>query len=81
MKRLEPAVSPTLQREPVKASRLRKERLLKGLRQTDLAVLADVSHSSVSLCERAPRLLRPKMAAKLAAVLGVTADDLLHGEG
>jgi len=62
-------------------SRLREERLRRGLTQVGLACLAGVASSSVSKVERAPMLLRPAMAEKLAAALGVPAADLLHRDG
>lgn len=62
-------------------SRLRDARIAKGLRQTDLATLAGVASSSISSIERAPTLLRPAMAKRLADALGCDPADLLHGGG
>jgi transcriptional regulator with XRE-family HTH domain len=61
-------------------SRLREARIAKGLTQTDLAALTATSTSAISLYERAPVLLLPGTAKKLAAALGIAAADLLHGE-
>lgn len=55
--------------------RLERERL--GLTRERLAVQAGVSTSTVYLAERAGLLSRP-IAEKLAAVLGVSPEDLLR---
>jgi transcriptional regulator with XRE-family HTH domain len=55
---------------------IRDRRLRRGLTQFKLAALAGVSLQTVSLAERAG-FLTPQTATRLAAALGIRAEDLL----
>lgn len=63
------------------AASLRALRRRRGLTQHDLAQLAGVTASAISQAERAERGLSLGTLAKLSLALGITIDDLLHGEG
>ena len=74
---------PALERAPAAArlgTALRAVRLQRGLSQGDLARLAGVSASAISQAERAERGLSLSTLVHLSAALGLTVDDLLHGE-
>ncbi len=57
---------------------LRKER---GLSQSELARRAGVNRTSVVFTESGRTVPRPSTVRQLAWALGVSTDDLLHGEG
>jgi transcriptional regulator with XRE-family HTH domain len=63
------------------AASLRALRRARGLSQNDLATLAGVTPSAISQAERAERGLSLGTLAQLSLALGITIDDLLHGEG
>jgi transcriptional regulator with XRE-family HTH domain len=62
------------------AASLRALRRSRDLSQHDLAGLAGVTPSAISQAERAERGLSLTTLARLSAALGITIDDLLHGE-
>jgi transcriptional regulator with XRE-family HTH domain len=62
------------------AASLRAVRRARTLSQHDLGDLAGVTASAISQAERAERGLSLATLARLSAALGVTVDDLLHGE-
>jgi len=62
------------------AASLRAVRRSRGLSQQDLAALAGVTASAISQAERAERGLSLATLVRLSSALGVTIDDLLHGE-
>lgn len=62
------------------AASLRAVRRGRGLTQHALAELAGVTASAISQAERAERGLSLATLARLSAALGITIDDLLHGE-
>lgn len=62
------------------AASLRAIRRARELSQGDLAKLAGVTASAISQAERAERGLSLATLARLSAALGLTIDDLLHGE-
>jgi len=62
------------------AASLRALRRSRDLSQQDLAQLAGVTASAISQAERAERGLSLTTMARLSAALGITIDDLLHGE-
>ncbi len=62
------------------AASLRAVRRARGLSQHDLAKLAGVTASAISQAERAERGLSLTTLARLSSALGLTIDDLLHGE-
>jgi transcriptional regulator with XRE-family HTH domain len=63
------------------AASLRAVRRARGLSQQDLAQLAGVTASAISQAERAERGLSLGTLAQLSRALGMTIDDLVHGEG
>ena len=63
------------------AASLRAVRRSRGLSQHDLAQLAGVTASAISQAERAERGLSLGTLAQLSRALGMTIDDLLHGDG
>lgn len=63
------------------AASLRAVRRARGLSQHDLAKLAGVTASAISQAERAERGLSLGTLAQLSRALGLTIDDLLHGDG
>jgi transcriptional regulator with XRE-family HTH domain len=62
------------------AASLRAVRRARELSQQDLAKLAGVTASAISQAERAERGLSLGTLARLSSALGLTIDDLLHGE-
>ena len=62
------------------AASLRALRRARELSQHDLAELAGVTASAISQAERAERGLSLATLARLSTALGLTVDDLLHGE-
>jgi transcriptional regulator with XRE-family HTH domain len=62
------------------AASLRAVRRARELSQQDLAALAGVTASAISQAERAERGLSLTTLARLSSALGITIDDLLHGE-
>lgn len=62
------------------AASLRALRRARELSQHDLADLAGVTPSAISQAERAERGLSLSTLARLSSALGLTVDDLLHGE-
>jgi transcriptional regulator with XRE-family HTH domain len=62
------------------AASLRAIRRARELSQQELAVLAGVTASAISQAERAERGLSLATLARLSGALGLTIDDLLHGE-
>ena len=62
------------------AASLRAVRRTRTLSQHDLADLAGVSASAISQVERAERGLSLATLVRLSGALGVTVDDLLHGD-
>jgi transcriptional regulator with XRE-family HTH domain len=62
------------------AASLRAIRRARELSQHDLAELAGVTASAISQAERAERGLSLATLARLSSALGLTIDDLLHGE-
>ena len=62
------------------AASLREVRRSRALSQHDLAGLAGVTASAISQAERAERGLSLATLVRLSSALGVTIDDLLHGE-
>ncbi|MGH2876242.1 MAG: helix-turn-helix domain-containing protein [Solirubrobacteraceae bacterium] len=62
------------------AASLRALRRTRELSQHDLAKLAGVTASAISQAERSERGLSLATLARLSAAVGVTIDDLLHGE-
>jgi len=62
------------------AASLRELRRSRALSQQDLARLAGVTASAISQAERAERGLSLATLVRLSSALGVTLDDLLHGE-
>jgi transcriptional regulator with XRE-family HTH domain len=62
------------------AASLRSIRRRRELSQHDLAQLAEVTASAISQAERAERGLSLATLARLSSALGLTIDDLLHGE-
>jgi transcriptional regulator with XRE-family HTH domain len=75
----QPAVVPAELVGRVAAS-LRAVRRARELSQHDLADLAGVTASAISQAERAERGLSLATLVRLSSALGVTIDDLLHGE-
>src|ERR1700757_3403145 len=63
------------------AASLRALRRARGLSQHDLAQLARVTASAISQAERGERGLSLGTLAQLSLSLGITIDDLLHGDG
>lgn len=63
------------------AASLRAVRRARGLSQHDLAQLGGVTASAISQAERAERGLSLGTLAQLSRGLGMTIDDLLHGDG
>lgn len=62
------------------AASLRTVRRSRSLSQHELAGLAGVTASAISQAERAERGLSLATLARLSSALGITVDDLLHGE-
>jgi len=62
------------------AASLRAVRRANELSQQDLAKLAGVTASAISQAERAERGLSLGTLVRLSAALGITIDELLHGE-
>jgi transcriptional regulator with XRE-family HTH domain len=62
------------------AASLREVRRSRELSQQDLAALAGVTASAISQVEREERGLSLATLVRLSSALGVTIDDLLHGE-
>lgn len=62
------------------AASLRALRRSRELSQHDLAELAGVTASAISQAERAERGLSLATLVRLSSALGITVDDLLHGE-
>jgi len=62
------------------AASLRAVRRSRELSQQDLAGLAGVTASAISQAERAERGLSLATLVRLSAALGITIDDLVHGE-
>ena len=62
------------------AASLRALRRARGLSQQELARLAGVTASAISQAERAERGLSLGTLAQLSSALGITIDDLLHGD-
>jgi transcriptional regulator with XRE-family HTH domain len=62
------------------AASLRAVRRTRELSQLELAELAGVTASAISQAERAERGLSLATLARLSSALGITVDDLLHGE-
>ncbi|HET8950636.1 MAG TPA: helix-turn-helix transcriptional regulator [Solirubrobacteraceae bacterium] len=75
----EPVLAPPESVDRVAAS-LRAIRHARELSQHDLGEMAGVTASAISQVERAERGLSLATAGRLSAALGVTIDDLLHGE-
>jgi transcriptional regulator with XRE-family HTH domain len=75
----QPALEPADVSARVAAS-LRAIRRARELSQQQLAQLAGVTASAISQAERAERGLSLATLARLSAALGMTIDDLLHGE-
>ncbi len=63
------------------AASLRALRRARGLSQHDLAQLGGVTASAISQAERGERGLSLGTLAQLSLALGITIDDLLHGDG
>ena len=63
------------------AASLRALRRARGLSQHDLAQLGGVTGSAISQAERGERGLSLGTLAQLSLALGITIDDLLHGDG
>jgi transcriptional regulator with XRE-family HTH domain len=63
------------------AASLRAIRRARGMSQHELAKLGGVTASAISQAERAERGLSLSTLAQLSVALGITIDDLLHGEG
>ena len=63
------------------AASLRAVRRARALSQHELAQLAGVTASAISQAERAERGLSLGTLAQLSRALGMTIDDLLHGDG
>jgi transcriptional regulator with XRE-family HTH domain len=63
------------------AASLRALRRARGLSQHDLAQLGGVTASAISQAERSARGLSLGTLAQLSLALGITIDDLLHGDG
>lgn len=63
------------------AASLRALRRARGLSQHDLAQLGGVTASAISQAERGERGLSLGTLAQLSLSLGITIDDLLHGDG
>jgi transcriptional regulator with XRE-family HTH domain len=63
------------------AASLRAVRRARGLSQHQLAQLAGVTASAISQAERAERGLSLGTVAQLSHALGMTIDDLVHGDG
>ena len=63
------------------AASLRAVRRARGLSQHGLAQLAGVTASAISQAERAERGLSLGTLAQLSRALGMTIDDLIHGDG
>lgn len=63
------------------AASLRALRRRRGFTQHDLARLAGVTPSAISQAERAERGLSLGTLVQLSLALGITIDDLLHGQG
>jgi transcriptional regulator with XRE-family HTH domain len=62
------------------AASLRSLRRARSLSQNDLAELAEVTPSAISQAERSERGLSLTTLVRLSTALGITIDDLLHGE-
>ncbi len=62
------------------AASLRAVRRARELSQQDLAALAGVTPSAISQAERAERGLSLATLVRLSTALGITVDDMLHGE-
>src|SRR6202012_1438135 len=62
------------------AASLRALRRTRALSQQEVATLAGVTASAISQAERAERGLSLATLAQLSAALGITIDDLLHGD-
>ena len=62
------------------AASLRALRRTRALSQQELAGLAGVTASAISQAERAERGLSLGTLARLSSALGITIDDLLHGD-
>ena len=75
----QPVLSPPEMVDRV-ASSLRAIRHARELSQHDLGDMAGVTASAISQVERAEHGLSLATVARLSAALGVTIDDLLHGE-
>lgn len=75
----QPVLEPASITERVAAS-LRAVRRTRELGQQALADLAGVTPSAISQAERAERGLSLSTLARLTAALGITIDDLIHGE-
>lgn len=60
---------------------LRAVRRARGVSQQELAQLAGVTASAISQAERAERGLSLGTLAQLSRALGMTIDDLVHGDG
>jgi transcriptional regulator with XRE-family HTH domain len=63
------------------AASLRALRRARGFSQHDLAQLGGVTASAISQAERGERGLSLGTLAQLSLALGITIDDLLHGDG
>jgi transcriptional regulator with XRE-family HTH domain len=59
---------------------LAAHRRRRGLTQRQLGELASVAHTSVQQLESLKRGAYPQTMQKLATALGVTPEELLHGE-
>jgi transcriptional regulator with XRE-family HTH domain len=59
---------------------LAEHRRRQGLTQRQLGELAGVAHTTVQQLESLKRGAYPQSVRKLAAVLGVSPEELLHGE-
>lgn len=79
LKNLRPILSATGVGGQVAAS-LRAVRRSRGLTQLQLARLAGVTSSAISQAERAERSLSLATLVRIGSALGMTVDDLLHGE-
>lgn len=55
-----------------------KARIRKGYTQRDLAQLAGISHSYISLLERSVKSVGPNVAARLCRLLDAELDDLFE---
>ena len=60
--------------------RMKQARLAKGLHQTELAELVNISSPMINQVERGSKNATAPLIARLAEVLGVTTDWLIYGD-